>query len=110
MGSGSGVIDFWRRQRLWCVSEPGVRRAGSGAREPIDRKPAFQIESRKHNCSDPALGAVPDGGGLLIGPSGARARRDARGQWPSARVIHKMCTFRRFRESRRNGSGGGAAR
>lgn len=29
MGSGSGVIDFWRRQRLWCVSEPGVRRAGA---------------------------------------------------------------------------------
>ena len=33
MGSGSGVIDFWRRQRLRCVSEPGVRRAGANRPE-----------------------------------------------------------------------------
>ena len=87
MGSGSGVIDFWRRQKLWCVSGGGGAARGVGrARERIDRKPAFQIESRRHNCSGPALGAVPDGGGLarrVLRGAGAPERAGTMAERPS---------------------------
>ena len=36
---------------------------------------------------------------MRLGAGARRAGPGARGQWPSARVIHKMCTFRRFRVS-----------
>ena len=62
------------------------RSRGCGARERIDRKPAFQIESRRHNCSGPALGAVPDGGGLarrVLRGAGAPERAGTMAERPS---------------------------